>query len=218
MISRITSKTVDLVVGINGDGPTTIPLCHTAIYGGTGMGKSKLLECKSRQLMARGTGFAVIDPHGDLSADLLLSGAMDGNKNVVYLEAPFNFNPFLHCKDEDSIDKRVETMALILMRIHKQFSLATHPRLERWLKAILYCCAVTKTPLKWWRKVFKFEYEKIHGLPYSVKSDMIHLKHCSIHMQDQYLEAAVNRLNSFLTRITEKMFASKDGVDFKQMV
>ena len=211
------SKSVELIVGKNADGPITVPLCHSAFYGETGTGKSKLLECLLRQLMAFCIGFAVIDPHGDLSEDLLLSGAMSG-KNFVYLEAPFPFNPFLHCTNEDSTDKRVETMVLILMRIHRQFSLATHPRLERWLKAILYCCAAMKIPLKYWRKVFKLDYDKVHGLPFSVKADMKHLKHCSIHMQDQYLEAAVNRLNSFLTHITNRMVSTNDGIDFKQMI
>lgn len=42
---------------------------HMAIYGGTGKGKSKLLELIIRQLFDRKSGACIIDPHGDLTED-----------------------------------------------------------------------------------------------------------------------------------------------------
>lgn len=136
----------------------------------------------------------------------------------VYLEAPFPYNPFLHCKTPHELDKRVETMAMILMRSHGEFSFEGHPRLQRWLKNFLYVSAVTKTPMKYWQKVFTFNYDKIKGLPPEVGSDMKHLKSMSNYQQDQYTEAAVNRLRSFMSHITKEMFSSNEGVDFAELI
>jgi type IV secretory pathway VirB4 component len=39
---------------------------HIYVIGKTGTGKSTLLETMALQDLARGNGFALIDPHGDL--------------------------------------------------------------------------------------------------------------------------------------------------------
>src|SRR5689334_17394034 len=44
---------------------------HLAVLGGTGSGKSKFLELLMRHLHLAKRGFCLIDPHGDLSEDLL---------------------------------------------------------------------------------------------------------------------------------------------------
>jgi type IV secretory pathway VirB4 component len=41
-------------------------LLHVYIIGKTGTGKSTLIETMALQDLERGSGFAVIDPHGDL--------------------------------------------------------------------------------------------------------------------------------------------------------
>ena len=41
-------------------------LSHVYIIGKTGAGKSTLLETMMRQDIARGEGFTLLDPHGDL--------------------------------------------------------------------------------------------------------------------------------------------------------
>src|SRR5947209_6610764 len=56
---------------IQAEGPVAlrIPLeglsRHVMIAGGSGKGKSKLLEIICRQLYSLGVGFTYIDPHGD---------------------------------------------------------------------------------------------------------------------------------------------------------
>lgn len=81
MTSSNTSKNVELVVGWNADGPITMPLGHTMIAGGIGMGKSKLLESLLRQLDTLDIGFVFIDPHGDTAEDLLVWFAIEEVKN-----------------------------------------------------------------------------------------------------------------------------------------
>ena len=40
---------------------------HSLVLGGTGTGKSSLLEAMARTLLRLGRGFVLIDPHGDLA-------------------------------------------------------------------------------------------------------------------------------------------------------
>ncbi len=46
-------------------------LKHTYILGSTGAGKTKLIESLIRQDISSGHGFALIDPHGDLTGNIL---------------------------------------------------------------------------------------------------------------------------------------------------
>src|SRR3989475_8368174 len=74
---------------------------HMYIIGKTGTGKSTLIANLARQDLARGEGFALLDPHGDLveqalrlvpperQADLIYC-------NVTYMAPPLAFNP-LEC-------------------------------------------------------------------------------------------------------------------------
>ena len=48
---------------------------HVYVIGKTGTGKSTLMENMALQDLARGNGFALIDPHGDLLAYIFTSNA-----------------------------------------------------------------------------------------------------------------------------------------------
>jgi len=58
---------------------------HVYILGGTGNGKSTVLEYAIVQDLEAGKGLAVIDPHGDLAQDLLRHIPKHRIKDVVYL-------------------------------------------------------------------------------------------------------------------------------------
>lgn len=58
---------------------------HTYIIGGTGNGKTTLLEFAIIQDMQSGKGLAIIDPHGDAAEKLLGFVPKDRIKDVVYL-------------------------------------------------------------------------------------------------------------------------------------
>ena len=64
-----------IVIGSNGDRPLAVPLAtldrHLAIVGSTGSGKSTLLLQLVTGLLDTPWGATVIDPHGDLVADIL---------------------------------------------------------------------------------------------------------------------------------------------------
>jgi DNA helicase HerA-like ATPase len=61
-------------------------LRHVYIVGKTGTGKSTLLRQLAEQDMKAGTGFAFIDPHGDVAADLARCAARVPGNRVVYLD------------------------------------------------------------------------------------------------------------------------------------
>lgn len=64
-----------IVIGTNGERPLAVPLAtlnrHLAVVGSTGSGKSTLLLNVVTGLLDTNWGSTVIDPHGDLVADIL---------------------------------------------------------------------------------------------------------------------------------------------------
>jgi hypothetical protein len=65
-----------IIIGANGERPLAVPLAtldrHLAVVGSTGSGKSTLLLQLVTGLFDTGWGTTVIDPHGDLVADILV--------------------------------------------------------------------------------------------------------------------------------------------------
>ena len=67
---------------------------HMFVLGQTGTGKSTLLLNMIRQDMARGSGFCLIDPHGDLAEEIALYLGEDGIYwNVADPDCPYGYNP-----------------------------------------------------------------------------------------------------------------------------
>src|SRR5690606_10217806 len=70
---------------------------HLYILGGTGNGKTTLLQYAIVQDIVAGNGVAVIDPHGDMAETLLRYIPKERIKDVVYfnpddLDYPFALN------------------------------------------------------------------------------------------------------------------------------
>src|SRR5262245_15432525 len=71
---------------------------HVYAIGKTGTGKSSLIETMARQDLGRRTGFALIDPHGDLVSRIASRVPTAMQDNVIYLNAtdptqPYGYNP-----------------------------------------------------------------------------------------------------------------------------
>lgn len=72
---------------------------HTYVIGATGMGKSVLLKNIAYQDMLAGRGFAFIDPHGDVTEELLSMVPENRIDDVIYfdpgdIEHPIGMNMF----------------------------------------------------------------------------------------------------------------------------
>ena len=120
----LTNRPLTLPVGKK-VGPEELPFIlnepclsrHLAVFGGSGSGKSKFLELLCRLLLDNYRGFCLIDPHGDLSEDILAYAAQETEKyqsdamckRIQYLEPsfetvfgldPFEFRPSHSVPDE----------------------------------------------------------------------------------------------------------------------
>lgn len=98
-------KNLDVVIGENLHHGVATPIGLTAdererhvyIIGGTGNGKTTVLQYQIVQDMLNGKGIAVVDPHGDMAETLLRHVPTDRLKDVIYfnpddLEYPIGLN------------------------------------------------------------------------------------------------------------------------------
>src|SRR5437773_5252382 len=72
---------------------------HMYVIGKTGTGKSTLLKAMVLQDIAAGRGLALLDPHGDLSQEILALVPAAQRARVIYLDTPranWTFNPLSH--------------------------------------------------------------------------------------------------------------------------
>ena len=96
MKARADSESFDVVLGANRHHGLITPIGltteererHVFVVGGTGNGKTTMLEGAIIQDIQNGKGVAVIDPHGDLAHDLLAHIPEERIKDVIY------FNPY----------------------------------------------------------------------------------------------------------------------------
>lgn len=113
-------------------------LAHLYVLGKTGTGKTTLLETLMRQDIARGQGFALLDPHGDLVEKLAASIPDDRRNDVIYFNAPdpnqpFGYNPLKHVIP----GKRPLAASGLLEVFKKMWSDAWGPRMEHILRNAL---------------------------------------------------------------------------------
>lgn len=134
---------------------------HSCVLGASGSGKSKFLELLMRYLLVGKRGFALIDPHGDLSEDLLAyAGYLRASKRepeiarrIHYLEPSFervfSFDPF-HFRSSKPIREefaqnaysawlraKADRVAEIFQRKQNQPNFEGMPRLQRVLTDVL---------------------------------------------------------------------------------
>ncbi len=134
---------------------------HIAVFGGSGSGKSKFLELLCRLLLDNYRGFCLVDPHGDLSEDILAYAAQETEKyqsdaickRIHYLEPsfetvfgldPFEFRPSQSVPDELRenayhawLHTRADEVAEIVQRKQGQADFQGMARLQRILRDVL---------------------------------------------------------------------------------
>lgn len=113
-------------------------LSHMYAIGKTGTGKSTLFETLIRQDLARGSGLALIDPHGDLAERVQAAALRQGTANVTYVDVaaaaqPFGYNPLRHVR----ADRRVLAASGMLEVFEKMWPDAWGARMEHILRYAL---------------------------------------------------------------------------------
>lgn len=110
---------------------------HMYVIGKTGTGKSTVLKTMVLQDIAAGRGLALLDPHGDLTAEVLALVPPHRRENVVYLDTPnanWTFNPLSHV----SPGQEALAVAELIEVFKKIWTDEWGPRLEHLLRNVLF--------------------------------------------------------------------------------
>lgn len=129
---------------------------HIFIIGGTGNGKTTMLEYTLVQDIKNGKGVAIVDPHGDLAESLLSSIPKDREKDVIYfnpddLSYPVGLNlleltPGLN--EEDALRERdlvTESVVSIFRKIFSEGDNGGH-RIEYVLRNAIHTAMTVENP------------------------------------------------------------------------
>lgn len=110
---------------------------HMYVIGKTGTGKSTLLKSMVLQDIAAGRGLALLDPHGDLTAEILALAPSEHRTSIVHLDTPnanWTFNPLA------DVPRGQEALAVAeLIEVFKKiWTDEWGPRLEHLLRNVLF--------------------------------------------------------------------------------
>jgi hypothetical protein len=111
---------------------------HVYVIGKTGMGKSKLLELLMLSDLQFNRGFCLIDPHGDLAAELITHIPEGRISDTIYFNAgdadySVGFNP-LHCESPEGKQQVISGFIAIFKKL---FTFKWTSRLEHVLRFTL---------------------------------------------------------------------------------
>ncbi|MEX1258152.1 MAG: DUF87 domain-containing protein [Gemmatimonadota bacterium] len=112
---------------------------HFYVIGKTGTGKSTLLRTMALQDLARGEGFALFDPHGDLFSEIRSAIPAERSGGVTVLDIPdpaidWHFNPFANV----SAAMRPLAASGLIETFRKIWPDDWGPRLEHILRNIVF--------------------------------------------------------------------------------
>jgi hypothetical protein len=128
---------------------------HIFIGGGSGHGKSKLIELICRQLITHECGFTYIDPHGDgVNAILRFLAATNVDPSRIFhlkpsLDYCFSFDPYVDAPSRGNaleyeawLTSTVDRMVRAFLRNVALADMEVMKRLRNWLSIILYAAGV----------------------------------------------------------------------------
>ena len=109
------------------------------VIGKTGTGKSTLLKTMILQDMEQGDGLALLDPHGDLAAELVSLVPSSRQRDLIYLDVPdrslaWHFNLFSGIPEE----RRALAAAGMVEVFKKLWPSDWGPRLEHLLRNVAF--------------------------------------------------------------------------------
>ena len=135
---------ITIGTGINNNAPITLTredlVRHITVFGKSGTGKSTLLRSMFLDLVYEGAGIAVIDPHGNLVADLLRDIPENRLDDVVFLDLAdpdyaFGINLFATKRDMSAAEKtqKVNQVKSLFRKVGGQ---TAAPLIETWIPVL----------------------------------------------------------------------------------
>jgi len=120
-------------------------LRHIAVIGATGSGKSTLLRHIAAQDIARGDGFLLLDPHGDLAEAVLGDIPPWRHNHVCYLNlADLDYPVGLNVLEDTVADDRARAVDGLVAAMRSIWYESWGPRMELILRHA--CTALIETP------------------------------------------------------------------------
>jgi hypothetical protein len=179
---------------------------HIYCIGKTGTGKSTLLLNMAISDIHNGDGVAVIDPHGDLSNEILDYIPKERVKDIIYfnttdIQYPIAFNPLHKIKAGDEY----MVASTIVSALKKIWSDSWGPRLEHILRNTLLSLAYhpDSTLLDIVPMLTNFEFRR--QVLYSVSDSAIHefwqkeFEPLSQQLKNEFIAPIVNKVGLFAT-------------------
>jgi Type IV secretion-system coupling protein DNA-binding domain len=200
---------------------------HIYCIGKTGTGKSTLLLNMALSDILHGDGVCIIDPHGDLSKDILDYIPKQRVKDVIYFNAtdkehPVAFNP-LH-----TVQRGEEYLvsSAIVTTLKKIWSDSWGPRLEHILRNTILSLAhhPDSTLLDIVPMLTSFDFRK--KVLYAVSDSAIHdfwqkeFEPLSIQLKNEYISPIVNKVGLFATHpiLRNIVGQSKSSIDIASVM
>ena len=116
-------------------------LNHFLVVGGTGRGKSKLLELRMRHHLDSGDGFMLLDPHGTLFDDVLGYVTAAGYRNRVIVVNPndgeYAVGLNFLTRNQMDVSAQASQVMKAIAKVFGESEGETKPRLERWQRNVL---------------------------------------------------------------------------------
>lgn len=202
---------------------------HTHIIGGTGKGKSKLLETMMRHDLKNKNGFILIDPHGDLYKSVLDFATRNRYQDRIILIDPNDTDwsvglNYLEILGGMSPAVLAETVMRGMAKIFEDEHQDSMPRLRRWLKIVLQTLIYNQATAMEANPLFDVEDSSLRKI-FIEKSGDINLEQewrrfsqMNKSGQSEIVEPVLNRFSVFTDNpyIRGMIAQNKSTIDFRQ--
>ncbi|OAE01890.1 type IV secretory system conjugative DNA transfer family protein [Arthrobacter sp. OY3WO11] len=193
---------------------------HTSILGGTGSGKSVLMQNAAIQMVDRNMGLVLIEPKGDLARDILRALPLHRIRDIIWLD-PLDTDRPIGLNVLAGGDPERTTSHVIGM--FKNLSGDTwSAQLQRVLRNAVMTAALNKLTLYDVKQLLvnkEYRNAQVRRLNRNTHPDIIQEWRWLDDKADMTVDSAVNRLDAFLgSRMIRNIVSQKDGLDFDEIV
>jgi hypothetical protein len=225
-----------VILGISQESDRPIPLSQVArrqgayIIGVNGTGKSTLIANLIVQDMEQGLGLCLLDPHGDLTRDVLSRVPEDRLGDVLLLdiqdsEYPFGLNLF-QCSDNQDTNEVATTAGLVMHVFEKVWGVGTEtPQLAQVLRNVTF--TLIQNPGTTFNEIpLLLQDETVRGkLTGNITNNQVKLfwtTYNKLRPVDQLerTSSTLNKVDAFLTQpiIANIVGQSQTTLDFRQIM
>ena len=203
---------------------------HLYIIGASGTGKSKFLEFLIRQDIKEGSGFGVIDPHGDLVEDLkgyltLVLSKEELEEKVLLIDLgdekyTIFFNPLEKIKDVSSAEISSELLEVFKKIWHDSWGARMEDLLRNTFIALIES-GLTLVDLPRFLVDEDFRLNVLDKVEHPITLQYFQrFNNLSPKTRDEWMESTLNKVNAFLSndRIREMLSSKNSSFSLREIM